>query len=232
MTVDLGPVPAQWIAVDAAQEGGEPCTSVSERSSWCWSWWRSSTSFVAPSEGVANLVDLGRMATDNTESALARLVGPHHARADDEARTLLGEVCTSSADLEDVGRGLRFGSIRTPRLAAHGPSPGSATSPPPPGPPARGQPSSSSARSTCRADHPELLPQCWQVRSRSDTGGGTRPRRSATRYGSARRHGMRSCSTAGRSRRSGRTGRPTSTLDSSCARWATGPPERRRSPRP
>jgi len=124
------------------------------------------------------------------------------------------------------------GSTRTPRLAAHGPSPCCATSPPPPGPPARGQPSSSSARSTCRADHPELLPQCWQVRSRSDTGGGTRPRRSATRYGSARRHGMRSCSTAGRSRRSGRTGRPTSTLDSSCARWATGPPERRRSPRP
>ena len=47
------------------------------------------------------------MATDNAESALARLVGPHHARADDEARTLLREVCTSSADLEDVSRGLR-----------------------------------------------------------------------------------------------------------------------------
>ena len=39
------------------------------------------------------------MATDNAESALAPLISPHYARADDEARTLLRETFASPADL-------------------------------------------------------------------------------------------------------------------------------------
>lgn len=49
------------------------------------------------------LHDAIRMATYNTCSALARLVAPHYARADDEARTLLREAFRSPADVEIVG---------------------------------------------------------------------------------------------------------------------------------
>ncbi|MGH9059545.1 MAG: putative transposase, partial [Acidimicrobiales bacterium] len=47
--------------------------------------------------------DAIRMATYNAESALARLLGPHYARADDEARALLREAFSSPADLQVVG---------------------------------------------------------------------------------------------------------------------------------
>ena len=47
--------------------------------------------------------DAIRMATCNAESALARLLGPHYARADDEARTLLREAFSIPADLQVVG---------------------------------------------------------------------------------------------------------------------------------
>jgi len=46
------------------------------------------------------------MAVYNAESALARLVAPHYRRADDEARTLLGEAFSSPADLELIGDAL------------------------------------------------------------------------------------------------------------------------------
>jgi hypothetical protein len=46
------------------------------------------------------IMDAIRMATDNAESALARLIAPRYARAEDEARTLLREISASPADLE------------------------------------------------------------------------------------------------------------------------------------
>ena len=49
------------------------------------------------------IVDAIRMATYNAESALARLLAPHYARADDEARTLLREMFRAPADLEVKG---------------------------------------------------------------------------------------------------------------------------------
>ncbi|HLI44787.1 MAG TPA: helix-turn-helix domain-containing protein [Acidimicrobiales bacterium] len=49
------------------------------------------------------IMDAIRMATYNAESALARLLAPHYARADDEARTLLREMFRASADLEVKG---------------------------------------------------------------------------------------------------------------------------------
>ena len=48
-------------------------------------------------------MDAIRMATYNAESALARMIAPHYARADDEARTLLREIFKSPADLEIRG---------------------------------------------------------------------------------------------------------------------------------
>lgn len=47
--------------------------------------------------------DAIRLATYNAESALARLLAPHYARADDEARTLLHEIFRSPADLQIIG---------------------------------------------------------------------------------------------------------------------------------
>jgi hypothetical protein len=57
------------------------------------------------------------MATYNAESALARLLGPHYARADDEARTLLREAFAAPADLEVVGNELhvRLDQLSAPR---------------------------------------------------------------------------------------------------------------------
>ena len=61
--------------------------------------------------------DAIRMATYNAESALARLLGPHYARADDEARTLLREAFAAPADLEVVGNELhvRLDQLSAPR---------------------------------------------------------------------------------------------------------------------
>jgi hypothetical protein len=44
-----------------------------------------------------------RMSAYNTESALARLLRPHYARGDDEARALLREAFTLSGDLQITG---------------------------------------------------------------------------------------------------------------------------------
>lgn len=46
--------------------------------------------------------DAIRMATYNAESALTRMLAPHYARADDEARSLLREAFRAPADLEVV----------------------------------------------------------------------------------------------------------------------------------
>ncbi|MGH9082587.1 MAG: putative transposase [Acidimicrobiales bacterium] len=61
--------------------------------------------------------DAIRMATYNAESALARLLGPHYARAQDEARTLLREAFTTSADVVVVGEELhvRLDPLSAPR---------------------------------------------------------------------------------------------------------------------
>ena len=61
--------------------------------------------------------DAIRMATYNAESALARLLAPHYARAEDEARSLLREVFTSPADLEITGPELhvRINPLSAPR---------------------------------------------------------------------------------------------------------------------
>jgi hypothetical protein len=44
-----------------------------------------------------------RMSAYNSESALARLLRPHYARGDDEARSLLREAFTLSGDLQIIG---------------------------------------------------------------------------------------------------------------------------------
>lgn len=61
--------------------------------------------------------DAIRMATYNAESSLARMLAPHYARADDEARTFLREVFSSPADLEVVGDRLhvRINALSAPR---------------------------------------------------------------------------------------------------------------------
>ncbi len=46
------------------------------------------------------IFDFIRMATYNAESDLARLLGRHYSRADDEARTLLREIFSRPADME------------------------------------------------------------------------------------------------------------------------------------
>ncbi len=57
------------------------------------------------------------MATYNAETALARLLAPHYARAEDEARSLLREALRSPADLEIVGAELhvRITPLSAPR---------------------------------------------------------------------------------------------------------------------
>ena len=61
--------------------------------------------------------DAIRMATYNAESALARMLGTHYARAEDEARSLLREAFRSPADLEIVGNELhvRLLALSAPR---------------------------------------------------------------------------------------------------------------------
>ncbi|HEX2064614.1 MAG TPA: helix-turn-helix domain-containing protein [Acidimicrobiales bacterium] len=61
--------------------------------------------------------DAIRMATYNAESALARLLAPHYARADDEARSLLREIFASPADMEVSGGELhvRINALSAPR---------------------------------------------------------------------------------------------------------------------
>jgi transposase len=63
------------------------------------------------------IFDAIRMATYNAESALARLLAPHYARADDEARSFLREVYHSPADLQIIGRQLhvRIHPLSAPR---------------------------------------------------------------------------------------------------------------------
>jgi len=58
-----------------------------------------------------------RMATYNSESALARMIAPHYARADDEARTLLSEIFSARGDLEIDGDRLhvRINALAAPR---------------------------------------------------------------------------------------------------------------------
>ena len=61
--------------------------------------------------------DAIRMATYNAESTLARMLAPHYARADDEARTLLREAFRTPADLQIVGDELhvRLHPLSAPR---------------------------------------------------------------------------------------------------------------------
>lgn len=63
------------------------------------------------------IIDTIRMATYNAESALARLLAPHYARAEDEARSLLREVFKTPADLEVRGTTLhvRIEALSAPR---------------------------------------------------------------------------------------------------------------------
>ena len=57
------------------------------------------------------------MSTYNAESSLARLLAPHYARAEDEARSLLREAFRTSADLEVCGTTLhvRIEPLSAPR---------------------------------------------------------------------------------------------------------------------
>jgi len=63
------------------------------------------------------LHDAIRMATYNAETNTARLLGPHYARAEDEARSLLREAMHNPADLQVVGNELhvRINALSAPR---------------------------------------------------------------------------------------------------------------------
>ena len=63
------------------------------------------------------IMDAIRMATYNAESGLARLLAPHYARAEDEARSLLREIYSSPGDLEVDGQTLhvRIAPLSAPR---------------------------------------------------------------------------------------------------------------------
>lgn len=63
------------------------------------------------------LHDTVRMATWNAEHALARALGAHYARAEDEAHSLLSEAFSASADLEVIGKQLhvRIEPLSAPR---------------------------------------------------------------------------------------------------------------------
>jgi hypothetical protein len=63
------------------------------------------------------IMDAIRMATYNAESSLARLLAPHYARAEDEARSLLREAFRTSADLAVNGATLhvRIEPLSAPR---------------------------------------------------------------------------------------------------------------------
>ncbi|MHB8565311.1 MAG: putative transposase [Acidiferrobacteraceae bacterium] len=63
------------------------------------------------------IMDAIRMATYNAESALARMIAPHYARADDEARTLLREIFSAPGDIEIDGDCLhvRINALAAPR---------------------------------------------------------------------------------------------------------------------
>jgi hypothetical protein len=63
------------------------------------------------------LHDACRMAVYNATSSLARLLGPHYARADDEARMVLREAFRTPADLQIVGDELhvRLDPLSAPR---------------------------------------------------------------------------------------------------------------------
>ena len=63
------------------------------------------------------IMDAIRMATYNAESSLARLLAPHYARAEDEARSLLREAFKTPADLEIRGSTLhvRLDPLSAPR---------------------------------------------------------------------------------------------------------------------
>ncbi|MDQ6724740.1 MAG: hypothetical protein M3066_00970 [Actinomycetota bacterium] len=61
--------------------------------------------------------DAARMAAWNAEHALARALGPHYARAEDEAHSLLAEALSASADMEVIGTELhvRIEPLSSPR---------------------------------------------------------------------------------------------------------------------
>ena len=63
------------------------------------------------------LHDAIKMGAWNAESALARAIGPHYARAEDEAHSLLSEAFKAPADLEIVGDELqvRIDPLSAPR---------------------------------------------------------------------------------------------------------------------
>ena len=63
------------------------------------------------------VMDAIRMAAYNAESALARMLAPHYARADDEARSLLHEMFATSGDMEVRGDELHvtLDSLSAPR---------------------------------------------------------------------------------------------------------------------
>lgn len=63
------------------------------------------------------LHDAARMAAWNAEHALARALGPHYARAEDEAHSLLAEAFSASADLQIIGEELhvRLEPLSSPR---------------------------------------------------------------------------------------------------------------------
>ncbi len=67
------------------------------------------------------IMDAIRMATYNAESALARLIAPHYARAEGEARSLVHEIFKAPADLQVRGDTLcvQIHELSAPRGREH-----------------------------------------------------------------------------------------------------------------
>lgn len=72
---------------------------------------------VLPDPQRKQITDVIRMATYNAQCALARALGPHYRRADDEAHSLLRETFRAAGDIEVVGDCLhvRLDGLSAPR---------------------------------------------------------------------------------------------------------------------
>ena len=88
-----------------------------------------------------------RMAACNAETALARALDGHYARAGDEAYALIREALTTSGDIRPAPANCSSGSTRSPRRGAPRPWPRSATSSQPPAPAIQAPISSCATRS-------------------------------------------------------------------------------------
>ena len=118
------PVEAAWHELDDAGQAAAAIPPGSRSARWPRTWFR----LDAETKQITHAI---RMAACNAETALARALDSHYARAGDEAYALIREALTTSGNIRPDPREL---VIRLDPLTAPRPSPPSATSSLPPAP--------------------------------------------------------------------------------------------------